>query len=565
MKLVSFEAVGLVFGLLVAATDLGAQTTCSALDPLPESEWSWEKAAHLVRRAGFASPPEQVQKVYELGLFGAVESLLSGPELSDDLAFEPWVEGRTTRKQLADMTPEERQKAIRSQRRDDRRQIEAFRSWWVQRMIQTPDPLLEKMTLFWHGHFTSEYRDVKNSYHLILQNETQRQHAFGNFRDLTLAMSRDLAMLEYLDNRQNRRQHPNENYARELLELFTLGIGNYTEADIQEAARALTGWTFRGNTFVEARRQHDPDEKTFLGRTGRLDGEDVIDIIFEQPAASTYLPRQLFEFFAYESPSSEIVAELGRVFQEAGFEMKPLLRTLFVSREFYSDRAIGTQIKSPVELIVGLARTLKLDVRRADRLARGMGSLGQMLFEPPNVKGWDGGRSWVTTSALLDRYNLCSALVGQVEDRRRLASARPRAGAGKTRAPAPKARDEAGREAAAPPGRAEGTDAPERARQEALGRQGARRRTSQGNVSIFNPIAEVRRLPRKDARAIASHFARLLLSQPPGESMQASLVEYLETGPEGERRPFHPALEDARERIHGLLKLIVNTPEFQLQ
>ncbi|MFB3067028.1 MAG: DUF1800 family protein, partial [Planctomycetota bacterium] len=278
-----------------------APDTGDALKPLPAGEWSHATAAHLLRRAGFGGSPQDVERVYALGLDGAVQGLLAFQGKPDTgMAYlNLTVHGRQPRGAYLGLSRDERRQKAQEWRRQDRMQFLAVREWWMRTMIGTAHPLRERMTLFWHGHFTSGYRDVRNSYHMYVQNALFRRYATGSFRELLTAVSKDPAMLEYLDNNRNRRGRPNENFARELMELFTMGVGNYTEKDIKEAARALTGWTFRQNEFVFAERLHDPGRKTFLGRTGYFTGDDVLRIILEQPATARYLARKTFRYFAH--------------------------------------------------------------------------------------------------------------------------------------------------------------------------------------------------------------------------------------------------------------------------
>jgi uncharacterized protein (DUF1800 family) len=299
------------------------------------------------------------------------------------------------------LSAEERQAVQRA----NREAMGEIRGWWVQRMISSPRPLEEKLTLFWHGHFTSSVEDVKNARHMFRQNEFLRQNCAGNFHSLVLGISRDPAMLRYLDNNTNRKGKPNENYARELLELFTMGVGNYTEEDVLAAARAFTGWTFRGDEFQFASFHHDYGSKTFLGETGDLDGTDIIAIILKQPVTARFIAKKLFEFFVYENPPPALVEQLAQVLRDGNYELKPFLRTLFRSEVFYSAPAWRTQIKSPAQLVVGTARLLGIQTDpRA--LAVAMRLLGQDLLAPPTVKGWDGGETWINTNTLLMRYNL---------------------------------------------------------------------------------------------------------------------------------------------------------------
>jgi uncharacterized protein (DUF1800 family) len=217
-------------------------------------------------------------------------------------------------------------------------------------------------------------------------------------------------MLSYLDNNNNRKGRPNENYARELMELFTMGVGNYAEADVKEAARAFTGWTFVGNEFVFRRNQHDDGLKTFLGRTGAWDGTDVIDIIFEQPATARFLPRRLWESFAYLGPEDSLLEDLAGLFRRSNWEIRPVLRAIFQSEAFYSENALRAQIKTPAQLVIGAVRLTGAAIPELG-LARAMDLMGQALLYPPNVGGWPRGQRWVNTATMLVRYNFSNLLI----------------------------------------------------------------------------------------------------------------------------------------------------------
>ncbi|MFQ5677618.1 MAG: DUF1800 family protein, partial [bacterium] len=237
------------------------------------------------------------------------------------------------------------------------------------------------------------------------------ENAVGNFRDLLHGIIRDSAMLRYLDNNQNRKGKPNENFARELMELFSLGPGNYSEADIKESARAFTGWNNNPLQFTFRRRVHDYGRKFFLGKSGNFDGEDIVDIILEQPACSEFITRKLLNFFSFET-SDKTVRALANDFRNHDYEIKPLLKKIFSHEEFYSPQVIGIQIKSPIQLVVGTARTLGLQMDNDEFLLYMLNLMGQVPYMPPNVKGWPGGRSWIDTSRLLTRYTFAE-IVGR--------------------------------------------------------------------------------------------------------------------------------------------------------
>jgi uncharacterized protein (DUF1800 family) len=274
-------------------------------------------------------------------------------------------------------------------------------------MLATERPLEEKLTLFWHGHFATGANKVRDYRMMLRQNEMFRSRASGNLRDMLIGILKDPAMLVYLDNGENIKTHPNENFGRELLELFTMGVGNYNEHDVREAARAFTGWSndvlvFRFNADL-----HDDGPKTILGRTGRFNGEDVIDIILQQPVTAEFVAAKLYRYFVREEVPEPVKKELGRTFRESGYQIKPLLRRIFLSRDFYSAPSVATQIKSPVHLVVSTYKKMGLvEVPTIPDFGRMTSGLGQSLFDPPNVAGWAGGRTWITPATLLHRGNL---------------------------------------------------------------------------------------------------------------------------------------------------------------
>jgi len=391
--------------------------------PSSDDPFDAMKAAHLLNRAGFGGTPEEIEKVQKLGPVEAVDWLLDFPEAGaeeqtqDDLPDLSSIEGypanfKEIQQKLRGLTPDERQKYRQMLMQANRQAVVQSGYWWMKRMAYGPHPLQEKLTLFWHGHFTTSAKDERAAMLMWNQNELLRRHAAGNFREFVRHISRDPAMLDYLNNQQNRKKHPNENYARELMELFTLGIGNYSEKDIKEAARAFTGWAHDGDDFIFRKYDHDEDEKTFFGRRGNFDGDDVIEIILQHPACAKYISGKLFRWFAYDDVEAPVVENLAAILRENKWDMRPLLRTILTSEAFYSEPAIGTQIKCPVQLVVGTIRLLNLDMPQARMLAGALNQMGQLPLEPPNVKGWPGGRMWINTSTLFVRYNTAVFLAG---------------------------------------------------------------------------------------------------------------------------------------------------------
>jgi uncharacterized protein (DUF1800 family) len=294
-----------------------------------------------------------------------------------------------------------------------RQRIMELRGWWLQRMAGGPRPLQEKMVLFWHGHFATSYEKVREAYFMWRQNELFRRLATGSWQQLLTEAGKDPAMLVWLDQAQSQKSHPNENFAREVMELFSLGEGHYTEHDIAEAARALTGWSLerQEERFIYRPLFHDNGDKTFLGLTGNLNGDDVIAQIVRQPQAAVFITGKLWNFFAGQMPSSGLNNALAVVFRANGNNFKPFLRVMFRSEEFYTTGIVRNQVKSPVQWLVGSVRMLETDLPPTLVSWGMLRQLGQDLFAPPNVKGWDGGITWITTNTLLTRYNDAQALV----------------------------------------------------------------------------------------------------------------------------------------------------------
>src|SRR6185436_19293367 len=311
-------------------------------------------------------------------------------------------------------------------RAEDRAQSEDFLDWWIGRMLSGGEPLRERMVLFWHGHFTSSMEAVHSSYEMIQQNQLFRRLALGGFRELLHGVARDPAMLIYLDNASSKKQHPNENFARELLELYTLGEGNYTEEDVREVARAFTGWGQRNGRFYFDAQRHDDGWKRVLGVEGRLDGDDVLDILLQREACARHLARALLGYFEGVEPAPERLASYAAALRESGYRIDAFLRRLFLDPEFYADSKLGSRVASPLDYLVGSAR--RLGIHPQPRvLASQAALLGQRLFFPPSVRGWEGGEAWATSSSLLLRGELVGMLLGRVNGRDLIAARRERA------------------------------------------------------------------------------------------------------------------------------------------
>ncbi len=413
----------LIATCLLIAIPAAAAHAAPGDDPLQASDnavWSTAQAAHLLRRAGFGGPPAQIRHLTQLGRDPAVDLLLhyeTTPQDHPDFPVENMPD-RPPLRMFADLSEDERRQLRQMFQRLGVGYQASLQDWWLQRMVATSRPLEEKMTLFWHGLLTSGFREVREPRSLYRQNAFLREHALADFRTILRGISRDRAMLLYLDGAKNVKQHPNENYARELMELFTMGVGNYTEQDVKEAARAFTGWTCdESGRFDVRQREHDGGEKTFLGRTGRFDGDDIIDIILEQPATSRYLARRLLTFFVEPEPADDVIDALAGQLRRSDYRIRDAMSTLLRSNYFYAKRVRFALIKSPAELVVGSARLLETPICQVRAAHQQMAQMGQELFQPPNVKGWDGGRAWINTSTLFIRYNTVAGLLNGVPGR----------------------------------------------------------------------------------------------------------------------------------------------------
>ena len=391
-----------------------------------KDEWTVAEAAHLMRRAGFGGSPQEIQRIHQLGREAAVEAYLNPDEPLNAFPMPGWADpkaaftamreksGKLREARMAAQrdSSKEAQDRFRKQRqefqRESRRQGFEGQGWWFGRLMKSQAPLREKMVLFWHDHFATSIQKVKQPALLLKQNQLFREHAFGDFKALTHAMLKDPAMMLYLDTQASVKGKPNENFAREVMELFTLGEGNYTEDDIKEAARAFTGYRFdrRQGKVIHVSRQWDDGTKTVFGKSGNFDGDQVIDILFEQQAAAEYLPTKLWRYFVEDEPPAAITKRLAKTFRDGGFKIEPVLREIFHSRAFYDNTVVRNQIKSPVQFLVQMARELELDQLATGHSTVAQVQLGQVLFMPPNVAGWDWGKAWINTNTLLSRYNI---------------------------------------------------------------------------------------------------------------------------------------------------------------
>jgi uncharacterized protein (DUF1800 family) len=439
--------------------------------------WTYKNAAHLLRRSGFGAPRKDVEKAIRAGQAKAVEKVLK---------FKP--SGARYRG---------KNETYRMQR------------WWIRRMLHSKKPLAEKLTLFWHGHFATSIVKVEDVDMMSDQNALFRLMGAGKFRDLLLAVSMDPAMLVWLDNRYNTKRRPNENYGREIMELFTLGVAdeqgnpNYTQADVVDCARAFTGWGLGpGDVFEFHPNSHDEDPKTVLGLTGNLDGGDVVNHLVTRPQCARWIARCLWTFFAYPDPETAVIDALAQAYLDADTEIEAVLRAMFLRDEFYSARAYEGQVATPVEFVLGSLRTLDAKTNAED-LPGELADMGQDLFNPPNVAGWPGGLAWMTSVTRLSRYGFAWDV----------ASAR-----------------------------------------------GRDRRLSFKVEKILKGLP-----PGSDAAAVVDHVLQGVGPVFVGPEAEAALATYLDTGDGGGTVPFDPSDPDAVDKkVRGLIGLVLTLPEAHL-
>ena len=339
---------------------------------------------HLLRRAGFGASQAELDSYTGMGLAAVPNYLLEFQNVDDSAA-----QARVTALNV------------------NTKSLSSLQQWWLLLMVYTKRPLQEKMVLFWHGLLTSGFSKVGNGQYMLTQNQFFRDQALGDYAALLKAVSRDPAMMTWLDSQTNNKVAPNENFARELMELFTLGIGNYTENDVREAARAFTGWSLRSGAFYFDAANHDNGTKNFLGQSGNFNGDDIIDIILQQPAAATFISKKLFEFFAYANPDANILSHLANIFTQSTRSIKAVVKEILTSDAFYSSNAYRGKVKSPAEMVVGMVRELGM-ATDASQLVSPLNNMGQSLFDPPDVSGWKGDANWFNSGTMINRLNLAN-------------------------------------------------------------------------------------------------------------------------------------------------------------
>ena len=478
----------------------------------PAIEWNQKNAAHLMRRAGFSASPEELKLLLDQGFETTLDQLLHPESVQDSQVDAVLGLEHSPNHHPFRLGPAGNRRVF----------LVGYQDLWLYRMALSKRQLLEKMTFFFHDHFATSGETVfqatikgEEEPLIGIQHDLMRRHALGNFKQFVHEMARDPAMLLWLDNLSNIAANPNENWARELMELFSIGIGNYTETDVQEAARAFTGWSmsFETGQFRFRPDVHDFGEKTFLGISGNLDGDDIIDRIFEQPETARFMARKLWEFFAYPDPDEELVDELGNIFRESGYEIRPLMKAIFEHAEFYSERAFRALVKSPSEMLVNFLRESGLsefgfyDLIFLDYLDQA----NQSLFDPPDVAGWPGGRLWLNTSTMLTRFNLFARLI-----------------ANRSTSFIGDEKDE---------------------------------RIFHLPYWVVDAISSYQLITFDD---YISHFLERFLQREVPADVRLALETYMQRGPGGVPQPFDLKNADVDVKIRGLIFLILTLPEYQM-
>lgn len=409
------------------------------LRPITDAQWNPAATAHLLQRAGFGGRPDEIAALTALGPQAAVRRLVRWQSVPDnfvpfdesdlhDASLEPFPASRPATTDAAKRDgqaigvaakPEGNNRRLQPVTnkffywlRASRLETHRLSYWWAQRMLVTPRPLQEKLALFWHGHFATSEEKVRDYRKMLKQNMLFREKGNGSFRELMIGVAQDPAMLAFLDAGVNVKGAPNENFAREIMEMFTLGVGHYSEHDIREAARAFTGWNAQDLTFTFDPARHDDGIKKVLGREGPLDGVDVIDTLLAQPAAGEFIAGKLYMYFVRQDLSPALRTELGARLRASGYDIADLLETIFLSRDFYSPASVASRVRPPVELVVSTYRQAGLtQVPGVPDFNEVTDSLGQKLFYPPTVAGWAQGRSWITPGLLIARSNFAYDVV----------------------------------------------------------------------------------------------------------------------------------------------------------
>ncbi len=510
---------------------------------MPARHFRPEHAARLLWRAGFGGTWDEATELADLGLDEAVNRLVdytpNAALPAPDCANLPNLTDAEFRDSIAQYDEEERRDFAQIRRRTERENIDSLKTWWLQRMHATnalvassPPPLEEKLTLFWHSHFASGFDEkIERTHPLWQQNQTLRANAASPFHGLFAAILRDPAMLVWLDNASSHKGRPNENLARESMELFSTGVGPYTETDVKESARALTGWSVDRDTWTFNFREnaHDPDEKTILGETGNFDGNDIARILCEQPTTATFLARKLLDFFVVTSPDPDLVTSAADFYRYRNLDTRELLHVLLRSQIFYANENAQSIVKSPIVLAIGALKAMEVPYPDGQILLGPLRVMGHNLFFPPDVNGWLGGFDWINSNTLLIRYNFANFLLNGVS--------------------------------------------PDEFKTFGDNLAGSQRREFVENQRNANAIDWS---PREQLEAtgtartlltttdIVDHFTRQFLQRPASPELRTALLKFAETDAAGGRRTMSLNDTNFDERARGIAHLIMSSPDYQL-
>lgn len=533
-------------------------------DDAATSPWSSRKAEHLLNRAGFGASTAEVQRWAEAGQTALVEHLLASAGPAPAWEYQARIPDFDS---VRAMEQEKRVRLIQQVRQQMTREAIDFVAEWLEGMVRGEDPLRDRMRLFWHGLFTSAQTTVKRGDYMIRQAELIDRHALGNYGALLREMLEDPAMLVYLDNISNRRRKPNENLAREVMELFSLGEGHYTEEDVREAARALTGYGVGrsqepGGAFQFLPKDHDFGRKTILGQSGRFDADDLVEVLLAQEACAEWIAGRLLEWFEGSEPAAERRAAYAALLRRSNYEVLPVLRALFMDPAFYSDDLIGARIQSPVDFMVGSARRLGI-TPVGEFLGVSASVLGERIFDPPNVKGWEGGMAWINTSSLMMRGNLTGVVLGLVD----LGDLGADEELDAMMADEGMDASMEGMQSMEGEGRRRAQIAPDlvRAMRALRSGMGGRRRFTPPATQLRRTLAL--RRPAGDEELVERALEELLAIVPPLET-RAPLVAFLRQAREAEGLPEEAFLVRGGQRAEAILRqlahLILSLPEAQL-
>lgn len=551
---------------IITAPDILPFAVSSLFSPLQDNQFDAYKAAHLLWRAGFGGTWSEAEALAKMGMGAAVDKLVNYPKTpvpQPECAMLP-EDDKTFNERIKNLADADRKAAQEKRKNAEGENITDLKYWWLKRMLDSTPipytgptaitsgpniihgeqtgaaPLQEKMTLFWHSHFASSFADkIEHTFPMWQQNEMFRENALAPFPDLLKQVIRNPAMLVWLDNAQSRKEHANENLAREFMELFSMGVGNYTENDVKAAARCLTGYSVDREKWAFQFRPdlHDTTIKTYLGQTGNWDGDEMVRIICEHDAPGRFMARKFLEFFVYDNPEPAVLEEAAALYRWQKYDTAKFLGVLFRSQLFYSAKAADSIVKSPVVLTIGALKSMRVKMPEKKALTESLRLMGQDLFFPPEVNGWAGGTAWINSNMLLVRYNFANYLLNGVSPEDFKVFTRPKA-------------------ATSP------TPSTVTTRRQFVEEQRSPAALEWSPRQQLKDSGDDKRL--LSTADIAEYYARQFLQRAISKELRAQLQGYIEIDAAGGHRSM--TLEDSNfdEKIRGLVHLIMSSPDYQL-